>query len=101
VIRQDPYRVTGYVHIKDILKSLAAGNESLDEDIIRMPYIIPRDKKVGRLLREFQSGNTHIAFVADPDGVIMGMVTLEDMLEEIVGEILDEYDAARTASGAS
>ncbi|MDI6757327.1 MAG: hemolysin family protein [Endomicrobiia bacterium] len=101
VVRRSPYRVAGYVHIKDILNNLAAGGETFDEDIVRMPYIIPGDKKVGRLLREFQSGNTHVAFVADSDGAILGLVTLEDILEEIVGEILDEYDAARDLSAGN
>lgn len=95
IVKRSPYRISGYVHIKDILKRLSAGGETIGDDIVRMPYIIPKDKKVSRLLREFQSGNTHVAFVSDVDGTILGLVTLEDILEEIVGEILDEYDAAR------
>jgi len=93
VIKRHPVlRVLGYVHIKDILRQLSSNNERFDEALIRSPYIIPQDKKVGRLLREFQRGNSHIAFVANREGEIIGLVTLEDILEEVVGEIMDEYD---------
>ncbi|MBT9169351.1 MAG: Magnesium and cobalt efflux protein CorC [Syntrophomonadaceae bacterium] len=93
-IKRNPYRVTGYVHIKDILKQLSVGKEDIDDDIVRVAYIIPHDKKVGQLLKEFQTGNFHISFVSDEFGNILGVVTLEDILEELVGEILDEYDVA-------
>lgn len=92
IIKREPYRISGYVHIKDILRQLLRGRESLDEDIIRAAYIVPQDKKVGQLLKEFQTGSFHMAFVSDELGNILGMVTLEDILEEVVGEILDEYD---------
>jgi len=102
VIRRNPsLRVLGYVHIKDILKALSSGLEKFDESFIRTPYIIPPDKKVGRLLREFQTGSSHIAFVSSSDGEIIGLITLEDILEELVGEIMDEYDMTKRGGEVS
>ncbi len=92
IIKKEPYRIVGYIHIKDILKKLASGEESIDDSMVRTAYIIPHDKSVGHLLKEFQAGNFHAAFVSDEHGNILGIVTLEDVLEELVGEILDEYD---------
>ncbi len=92
IVKNEPFRITGYVHIKDILKQLSFGKEGFDEEIIRTAYIVPRDKKVSRLLKEFQSGGFHMAVVSDENGAVLGMVTLEDILEELVGEIVDEYD---------
>jgi putative hemolysin len=85
-------RVAGFVHTKDILWAWKKNNGKFTPDLVRPPYYISADKKIGDLLREFKSGETHLAFVADSVGNLLGIVTLEDILEEIVGEILDEYD---------
>ena len=85
-------RIAGFVHTKDILWAWKKNNGKFTSDLVRPPYYIAPDKKIGDLLREFKSGQTHLAFVADSVGNLMGIVTLEDILEEIVGEILDEYD---------
>jgi len=84
-------RIAGFIHTKDLLLAWRQ-HRKFSTDLIRPPYFIPPDKKVHELLRDFQSGQTHLAFVVDAFGNLMGLVTLEDVLEEVVGEILDEYD---------
>ncbi|MBN1822971.1 MAG: HlyC/CorC family transporter [Endomicrobiales bacterium] len=88
-------KIAGFVHTKDILWCWKKNNECFSREVIRPPYFVPPEKKVSEIIREFQSGRTHIAFVADAIGNVLGLVTLEDVLEEIVGEILDEYDLKR------
>jgi putative hemolysin len=85
-------RIAGFVHTKDLLWCWQSRNGAFSRDIIRPPYFVPPDKKVGDLLREFQSGKTHLAFVQDAFGNLLGIVALEDVLEAMMGEILDEYD---------
>lgn len=84
--------IAGFVHTKDLLWCWKGKNGAFSREIIRPPYFIPADKKIGELLREFQAGKTHMAFVRDAFGNLAGLVTLEDVLEAIMGEILDEYD---------
>ncbi|MHB9154349.1 MAG: CBS domain-containing protein, partial [Endomicrobiales bacterium] len=88
-------KIAGFVHTKDLLWCWKSNKECFSREIIRPPYFVPMDKKVSELLREFQSGKTHLAFVLDPVGNVAGLVTLEDVLEDIVGEILDEYDVKK------
>ncbi|MXV51645.1 DUF21 domain-containing protein [Pedobacter sp. HMF7647] len=85
-------KIVGVVHAKDILPLLAADKELVLKDIIRKPYFIPETKKINDLLTELQSKRIQIAIVLDEFGGTAGMVTLEDIVEEIVGEIQDEYD---------
>jgi CBS domain containing-hemolysin-like protein len=85
-------RIAGFVHTKDLLWCWKSRNGAFSRDIIRPPYFVASDKKVSDLLREFQAGKTHMAFVKDVFGNLAGLVTLEDILEAIMGEILDEYD---------
>ena len=80
--------------MKDILGALVKGGEVNIEMLLREPYLIPETKKLSELLREFRSGRQHMAIVIDEHGVTVGLVTLEDLLEEITGEIWDEYDLA-------
>lgn len=84
--------IIGYVHINDILWLWKENKEDLIKKSIKPPYFISPDKKISELLKELQEGTTHIAFVKNNRDKIIGMVTLEDVVEEIVGEILDEYD---------
>ena len=84
--------IIGYVHIKDILWAWQENKGHFIRSLVNPPYFVSEEKKINDLLKEFQSGKTHIAFVKDKNGNITGMVTLEDILEEVVGEILDEYE---------
>ncbi|MDR2192574.1 MAG: hemolysin family protein [Endomicrobium sp.] len=84
--------IIGYVHIKDILWAWKENKGHFVRAIVNPPYYIGENKKINDLLKEFQSGKTHIAFVKDASENITGMVTLEDILEEVVGEIIDEYE---------
>lgn len=85
-------KIVGVVHSKDILPLVARGKEVVLKDIMRKPYFIPETKKINDLMAEFQQKRIQIAFVLDEFGGTAGMVTLEDIVEELVGEIQDEYD---------
>lgn len=85
-------RMAGFIHTKDLLEIWQDTSEPELEDLIRPSYYVPKDKKIYDLMKELQSGRTHMAFVTDEMQNIVGIVTLEDVLEEIVGEIIDEYD---------
>ncbi|MDR2283551.1 MAG: hemolysin family protein [Sphingobacterium sp.] len=85
-------QIVGVVHTKDILPLLVKGKEVVLKNIMRKPYFIPETKKINDLMTEFQLKRIQIAFVLDEFGGTAGMVTLEDIVEELVGEIQDEYD---------
>lgn len=85
-------KIIGIVHAKDILPLLAHHKDWTLSDIIRKPYFVPETKKINDLLSELQQKRIQIAIVIDEFGGTAGMVTLEDIVEEIVGEIQDEYD---------
>ena len=84
--------IIGYVHINDILLLWKEKEITSIKESIKPAYFISSNKKISELLKELQGGKTHIAFVKNSKNKILGMVTLEDIIEEIVGEILDEYD---------
>ncbi|ALL04295.1 hemolysin [Pedobacter sp. PACM 27299] len=85
-------KIIGIIHAKDILPLLASKKDWVLQDIIRKPYFVPETKKINDLLSELQQKRIQIAIVIDEFGGTAGMVTLEDIVEEIVGEIQDEYD---------
>lgn len=85
-------KIIGIVHAKDILPLLAHNEAIVLRDIIRKPYFIPETKKINDLMAELQQKRIQIAIVLDEFGGTAGMVTLEDIVEELVGEIQDEYD---------
>ena len=84
--------VRGILYIKDLLPHLSKPANFRWQSLIRPPYFVPETKKIDDLLREFQENKVHIAVVVDEFGGTSGIITLEDILEEIVGEINDEYD---------
>jgi len=85
-------KIVGIVHAKDVLPLLAENKECVLKEIIRKPYFIPETKKINDLLGELQLKRIQIAIVLDEFGGTAGMVTAEDILEELVGDIQDEYD---------
>ena len=84
--------ISGVIYTKDLLSLLEHKNLIILEDIIRPPLFVPESKKISELLREFQAHKVHMGIVVDEFGGTEGLVTMEDIIEEIVGEIHDEYD---------
>ncbi|MBU0518484.1 hemolysin family protein [bacterium] len=86
-------KIAGLIHVKDLLPYMENGDWKIDlSQIIREANFVPEGKKIDDLLRQFQGEKSHMAIVVDEYGGTAGLVTLEDVLEEIVGEIQDEYD---------
>ena len=92
VYQDNSDNIRGVLYIKDLLLHIGKPDTFRWQSLIRPPYFVPETKKVDDLLREFQDNRVHIAIVVDEFGGTSGIVTLEDVLEEIVGEIHDEYD---------
>ncbi len=94
VYRESLDDVVGVLHVRDLFSAMHdRGLAEVDvEGILRPPYIVPETKNLGALLTEFRRANQHMAVVVDEYGAMQGIVTLEDLLEEIVGEIEDEFD---------
>ena len=92
VYQDNSDNIRGVLYIKDLLPHLGKPATFRWQSLIRPPYFVPETKKIDDLLREFQDNKVHIAIVVDEFGGTSGIVTLEDILEEIVGEINDEYD---------
>jgi len=87
--------IVGILHTKDLLPELAKGPDEPVRPwttLLRKPYFVPETKPIDVLLQEFQHTRNHMAVVLDEYGGVSGLVTMEDVLEEIVGEIVDEYD---------
>ncbi len=90
--------IVGFVHVSDVLKELERDNKMTSlEKMARKPIFVSQEKRVSALLKEMKGRKTHIAMVVDEHGGVEGLVTLEDLLEEIVGEIEDETDPTRHA----
>lgn len=92
VYQDNSDNIRGVLYIKDLLLHIGKPDTFRWQSLIRPPYFVPETKKVDDMLREFQDNRVHIAIVVDEFGGTSGIVTLEDVLEEIVGEIHDEYD---------
>ena len=84
--------IKGILYIKDLLPHINKPASFRWQSLMRPPYFVPETKKIDDLLRDFQENKVHIAIVVDEFGGTSGIVTLEDILEEIVGEINDEFD---------
>jgi magnesium and cobalt transporter len=98
VIGEDKDEVVGILMAKDLLPHLASGAGCFDlADTIRPAVVIPESKRLNMLLRDFRASRNHMAIVVDEYGGVSGLITIEDVLEEIVGEIDDEYDEEEEA----
>ena len=84
--------VIGILYVKDILKLLPKNEEIKLEKVIKKPFFVPESKRIDSLLREFKRRHVHIAVAVDEYGGVSGIVCMEDIIEEIVGDIQDEFD---------
>jgi CBS domain containing-hemolysin-like protein len=87
--------IVGVLYAKDILSALVKGQDFTIADLLRRPYFVPESKRIDSLLKEFRRRRVHIAVVVDEYGGVSGIVCMEDIIEEIVGEIQDEFDEER------
>ncbi|MGX2973826.1 CNNM family magnesium/cobalt transport protein CorC [Ursidibacter arcticus] len=93
VIRDGKDTIEGILLAKELLKYLRSDSEPFNmEEILRPAVIVPESKRVDRMLKEFRSERFHMAIVVDEFGAVSGLVTIEDILEQIVGNIEDEFD---------
>jgi CBS domain containing-hemolysin-like protein len=94
VYRETLDEIVGILHVRDLVASLRNGGEGTVAlaDLLRPPYVVPETKDLGALLADFRRASQHMAVVVDEYGATAGIVTLEDLLEEIVGDIEDEFD---------
>ena len=97
VYEEDIDNIRGTLYVKDLLPYINHGNEFGWQQLVRKPYFVPEHKKINDLLGDFQSNKVHMAIVVDEYGSTLGLVSLEDIIEEIVGEISDESDAVESA----
>jgi magnesium and cobalt transporter len=98
VIGEDKDGVVGILLAKDLLPHVASGGEHFDlKSAIRPAMLIPESKRLNMLLRDFRASRNHMAIVVDEYGGVSGLITIEDVLEEIVGDIDDEYDEQEEA----
>ncbi|MCL5022492.1 MAG: hemolysin family protein [Nitrospirae bacterium] len=91
VVGKDVNDIRGILYAKDLLNALAKGEVDIRR-LVKPPFFIPETMKISNLLREMQKKRVHMALVIDEYGGVSGLVTMEDLIEEIVGEIRDEYD---------
>jgi putative hemolysin len=105
VYRESLDHIEGVVHVKDVLRAVASGANPTVRELMRPVLMVPETKPLRDLLRQFQASRQQLAVVLDEYGGTAGIVTLEDVLEEIVGEIQDEHqqeapEVEREADGA-
>ena len=92
VLQDSQDNIRGILYIKDLLPHLTKTNVFKWQTLIRPAYFVPETKKIDDLLRDFQKNKIHVAIIVDEFGGTIGMVTMEDILEEVVGDISDEHD---------
>lgn len=95
VYRETIDDVAGVLYVKDLLLAIAKGGDIDLGSLIRKPYFVPESKRIDSLLREFKRRHVHIAIAIDEYGGVSGIVCMEDIIEEIVGDIQDEFDNER------
>jgi magnesium and cobalt transporter len=95
VYRESLDEIIGVVHAKDVLRALREAPTGTVKDIVRQPLFVPGTREVEDVLADMKRLKTHLAVVLDEYGGTAGLVTMEDLLEEIVGEIYDEHDPVR------
>ncbi|MEY3086965.1 MAG: hypothetical protein RLZ93_887, partial [Bacteroidota bacterium] len=91
VFDESPDNIIGILYIKDLLNHLNQGEDFDWKQVLRKPFFVPENKKINDLLQEFRNMKMHMAVVVDEYGGASGIITLEDILEEIVGDITDEF----------
>ena len=100
--RESPENIVGILHAKDLLRAIRAADGDLSKidlvAIAREPWFVPEIRPLSEQLKAFRRRKTHFALVVDEYGEVKGLVTLEDLLEEIVGDISDEHDIAVTGA---
>ena len=96
VYDEDLDNIKGALYVKDLLPHIACGDEFGRQQLLRKINFVPKHKKIDDLLRDFQENKIHVAIVVDEYGATQGLVSLEDILEEVVGEISDESDEEET-----
>jgi len=87
--------VIGVLYVKDVLRSMVRDQDFKIADLLRKPFFVPESKRIDELLRELRRRRVHIAVVVDEYGGVSGIVCMEDIIEEIVGDIQDEFDNER------
>ena len=92
VYAEDMDNIRGTLYVKDLLPYINNGDDCAWQQLMRKPYFVPEHKKINDLLADFQTNKVHMAIVVDEYGSTLGLVSLEDIIEEIVGEISDESD---------
>ena len=92
VFKESFDKIQGVLYVKDLIPHLEKSKEFRWQNLIRKEYFVPETKMISGLLKEFQEKKIHLAIVVDEYGGTSGIVTLEDILEEIVGDITDEFD---------
>ena len=96
VYEEDMDNIRGTLYVKDLLPYINNGKDFAWQQLMRKPYFVPEHKKINDLLADFQTNKVHMAIVVDEYGSTLGLVSLEDIIEEIVGEISDESDNEET-----
>jgi putative hemolysin len=93
VYEGDLDNIIGILHLKDVMRLIVSGNTNVDiQDIMRQPFFVPDTQNINVLFKDMQARKRHMAIVVDEYGQSCGLVAMEDILEEIVGNIMDEYD---------
>ncbi len=92
VYRDHIDHIIGILYVRDLLPEQVNKDKVSVENLLREPYFIPEEKSIDTLLKQFKTGSEHLAIVVDEYGVPTGLITIEDIVEEITGEIFDEYD---------